>query len=168
MREMEATPRAQRYLLLAWQLSEAGWKRECKDVAAWLASNPDSWNESQRERMSAAIATPLRSTERPIVILHCYADVPSGTQWDTVFEVARPEHHEPTRAVARFSVVYHRAVEYTLVQGWHQVAVLDFPDGCPGRIEALPLDLQDPKAGLVGLCRSEDFPEIRRQLMQES
>ena len=161
---IDAIPRSQRFLMVAWRLSDAAWKGQCDLVVAWLESCPKELTDAQRDQMRRTIEKPLSDTEHPIVVIHCYADVPTGTQWDTVFDPADPNSHSRTTAISRFGVVCDRAVELTLPHGCHQTVIIDFPDGLPELIQSVPIDVQDPNRSYVCVCKREDFPEIERHL----
>jgi hypothetical protein len=163
MREIEAVPASQRYLMVAWRMSDAAWNDECRLTRECLTSGSTPRNAAECREMLQIIERPLHSTEAPFVIIFCYADVPEGTRWDIVFDPKNPDVHETTVAVSRFAVIYHRFVTRTLSHGWHQPAVLDFPIGFPDLIVNLAVDSDGASCRHVGLCTARDYPEILRE-----
>jgi hypothetical protein len=161
---LENTPSQDRYLTVLWQLSEDGWQDECRQVCKWL----NSWNvwwtapKAARRDMLELICRPLTATELPLVIHRCYADIPEGITWDLAFDLNDVARLNDTRALLRFGVIFHRTVNRSLAHGWHQLAVIDFPDGIPDLISELPVDADEHTCGCVGLCNVIDFEAVNR------
>ncbi len=150
--------------MVAWRLSNTGWNRQRDSVLKWLATDPDSVNAEQQQQMRELIEKPIGESACPLVVIHCYADVPPDTRWDTAFDPSDLSRVESTTAISRFGVVLDKMVESTLTQGWHQTVIIDFPNGCPALIQSLPVDVQDPRHRFVGICSKDDFPEIQHTL----
>ena len=112
--------------------------------------------------MQNVISAPLPIGATPIAIIHCYADVPVGTQYDVAFDPSDPKICEATYAEVLFAVVMGRIVELGLSHGWHQTAVLRFSKGMPKLFNQLPMDHLSSR--YLGLCSQADFPEIRLSL----
>jgi hypothetical protein len=163
MRTIEDTPHDQRYLMVTHRLSNGAWERVCNAVRQWLASHPDTISETQSAQMLATIATPLPTAYHAFLIIHCYADVPAHSQWNTVFDPSSTEQQD-TNATLHFGVFWRRAVLSTLEHGHHQIAVLEFPDGLPDLLASLPTDPDNEVSQYIGLCKSNDLLAIRRQI----
>ncbi|WP_372725642.1 hypothetical protein [Novipirellula sp.] len=114
--------------------------------------------------MSDLISVPLRPTMLPLVVLHAYADVESGTHWNCVFDPRHPASHEPTNAILAYCVIWHRIVAQSLSDGHHQIAVVDFPDGTPEMIAGLDEDAQREDVGYIGLCDHTSIDSITTHL----
>lgn len=162
MRTIANTPAAQRFLMVAWRLSANAWQRECESVINWLSTEPESVGRVERAEMVSIIQRPLAPTEHPVIAMHCYADVPAGTTWDVVFNPNEIADHESTTAVSRFGLIDHRIVSPSLSDGWHQVAVIDFPKGLPRLIQDLPVDPDTEWRNYICLCANHDFEEIKK------
>lgn len=165
MRSINDTPVANRFLMVSHRLSVQAWRAECDAVTKWLDDESNTITEAERDEMLAMIQQPLRDTEHPFVIIHCYADIPEHTTWDIVFDRRAPGYHERTIATLRFGIIWQRLVSRSLADGWHQVAVIDFPDGMPQLIESLPIDPKSEQTEYTCLCTGADFPEIQRQIV---
>jgi len=94
---------------------------------------------------------------------YCHADVVKGRVYDLVFDMDQPERFEFTRAVVQYNVIWGKVVSAGLVDGWHQAAFFDFPDGTPSLIESLPVDDFEAHP-LVGVCDSVNWPDIALEL----
>lgn len=163
MRFISDTPVTSRFLLLAHRLSPIACRNECNSVTEWLAIAPDTITERERE-MLTIIQQPLQPTEHPLVAVYCYAHIPEGTKWDIAFNSKDTTAYEYTAAFLRFGIIWQRIVSRSLSDGWHQVAVIDFPNGIPHLIEALPVDPEVENYNYKCLCSSADFPEIQRHM----
>ena len=164
MRSIYDTPVADRFLMVSHRLSAHAWRSECDAVTNWLKSKPGTITDTERDEMLETIQRPLRETEHPFVIIHCYADIPENTTWNVAFDRRDTHRHEPTIAILRFGVILHRAVCRSLSDGWHQAAVIDFPGGIPELIKSLPIDPETEQTDYNCLCDAADFPKIRRHL----
>ena len=165
MLAIKDTPPSHRFLMVAARISKCRWREECESVRSWLATKPTTVSSVTAERMLQTIDAPLPSDATPLVIIHCYADIPTGTKYDLAFEPHNPDNNESTQAEVLFGVVMGRVVETTLSHGWHQTAVLRFPSGLPQLFEKLSVDEMAPR--YLGLCAQADFPSIRPTLHQE-
>jgi hypothetical protein len=114
--------------------------------------------------MLALIAKPLPATHHAFVVIHCYADIPAHTLWDTAFDPSLTDCNETTNATFHFGVFWRRVVRPKLEHGHHQLAVIAFPDGLPLLLASLPVDPVNQVTDYIGLCASEDLLAIRRQL----
>ncbi len=150
--------------MVAWRLSRAAWERECESVREWLASSPAKISKAESDEMLSKIAEPLKPTDYPFVIIHCYADIPAKTRWDTVFSPNDINRIETTNATFQFGIFLSRYVVKSLDHGHHQIALLAFPDRLPALLETLPVDQAGEFTGYVGLCASDDLAEIRHAL----
>ncbi len=114
--------------------------------------------------MLRTIQQPLTSTEIPLVITYCYADISSGSCWDTAFDSRSPKQPVPTNAVCKFGVVHRSWVTEVLPCGLHLSAVIAFPEGAPEIMESLPFDSLAPDDRFIGLCQRGDQPAIADHL----
>lgn len=160
MRTVERTPQHQRFLMVGRRVSETAWRTETQAVRQWLDSSECDLPDEQREKMLTFIDLPLPLTSVPLVVLHAYADVGSQTIWNLAFDPRRPQDVEPTVAILRFCVLWHRAVTDSLSHGHHQIAVVDFPDGVPSLVSSLHEDRQRPDVCYIGLCDAADHESI--------
>lgn len=148
--------------MVAARLSESRWRDECHSVRSWLGAKPPAISPEIADQMLETINTPLIPDAAPMAIIHCYADVPVGTEYDVAFDPKNPANNESTHAEVLFGVVMGRAVETTLSHGWHQTAVLRFSTGMPQLFNQLPVD--HVSSQYLCLCSQTDFPEITRSL----
>lgn len=169
MRSIANTPAAQRFLMVAWRLSERAWRSECESLLNnWLSNNLEGVKRSDRDEMQSIIQRPLASTEHPFVVIHCYADVPTDTTWNVVFDPRNLADHDSTTVILKFGVVLQRQVSRSLAHGWHQTAIIDFPKGLPNLIHELPVDPDTQSGDYACLCAEDDFDEISRMLGSDS
>ena len=159
MRKVEDTPAHQQFLMLVSNVSEERWLEERQQVLTWARENSDKLKEEQLELLKI-IEKPLPETYHPVVIIHCYADVPQETAYDLVFNLSDKTQVETTFAVLKFGVTFSRYCDPSLAHGWHQLAMLDFPNGIPELISELPYD--DPSSGEpIGLCSKNNYDSIK-------
>lgn len=151
-----------RYLMIAARWTENCWEEECKSIRSFLRTNPSSVSKVAENQMLQTINSPLPEGAVPLVVIHCYADVPSGTEYDLAFDPTNPDDHESTSSTLEFGVVMSRVVEKDLSQGWHQTAVMRFPNGMPKLFDKLPVD--SIGTSYLGLCASSDFGHIKSSL----
>ncbi|MCA9178179.1 MAG: hypothetical protein KDB14_27130 [Planctomycetales bacterium] len=177
MLDIKDLPACERYLVIAARRSEAGWEQERAAVRKWLETSrtslagdsceaqptsPATLSLKDVDAMLRTINSSLPPDACPVVALHCYADVPAGTQYDVLFDHGNPDTNESTRAEVLFGVAYDRVVNTTLSHGHHQTAVLRFQDGLPTLLGRLPWDATSSD-GLC-LCAAADFAYIRGRL----
>ncbi len=124
-------PPSTRYLMVASKISDNRWNNECDEVRTFLTSDPSNIEASAVEQMLRIINSPLPNNSVPLVVIHCYADVPAGTRYDLAFDSTDPDCTVSTCCTLEFGVVMSRIVETSLSHGWHQTAVLRFPNGLP-------------------------------------
>lgn len=164
MRTIDDAPRDQRFLMLTSRLSRTAWEEECRVVRKWLADPPDTISEAESAEMLAKIDGPLPASSHPFAVIHCYADLPAGTRWNTAFDPSIGGQHETTDVVLQFGIFWRRLVLPSLEDGHHQIAVIEFSDGLPQLLASLPVDPEGEVIDYIGLCASDDFPGIRRGL----
>ncbi|MEZ6058039.1 MAG: hypothetical protein R3C01_15170 [Planctomycetaceae bacterium] len=146
--------------MVASRVSASRWEDECASVRLWLGTRPASISTDIAEQMLKTIDAPLPKGATPVVIVHCYADVPAGTEYHVAFDPEDPNTNEFTHAEVLFGVVMGRFVDMTLSHGWHQTAVLYFPAGMPKLFNQLSVDQISSR--YLCLCSQSDFHEIKR------
>lgn len=148
--------------MVASRVSDSRWHDECESVRSWLGTKPPSITTDVAEHMLKKIHAPLPRGAVPVVVIHCYADIPAGTQYNVAFDPRDTDTNESTHAELLFGVVMGRSVEVTLSHGWHQTAVLHFSAGLPKLFNQLAVDHVSSR--YLCLCSHADFPEIKRAL----
>jgi len=154
------TPNSEQRLQLGWRLSQPQWAAEVASVLDWLASGSGNLTDSERDAMRQCISEQLPATALPIVILYAYADIPSGTTWDRALRIGDSTSVERTTASLLYGVFWRRLVTNILSAGHTQIAVLDFPDGCPSSIAMLPVDNDECPTWSVVLCDSSTLGDF--------
>lgn len=143
MRSIADTPAHERYLMVAERISPGAWEEVCQQVRNYLASatvrEKKKISGAEIAEMFRLIDTPLPPTSHPFVVLFAYADIPKGTEWNVVFDPLNPSQAEATNAVFHFSVILQRIACPAMDHNFHQLAVIDFPNGVPDLLASLPL-----------------------------
>jgi hypothetical protein len=120
--------------------------------------------KNERIEWQGLLNVPLPEDAIPFVIIHCYADVPGGTEYDLVFDPIDDFRSESTSASVMFGIIWERLPVRVLSHGWHQVALLRFPEGLPSLCHRLPTD--EPTLDYLCLCSRLHFPEIRKSIIK--
>ena len=140
--------------MVSRQFTQQQWRREYEAVYAWCESNPAEDKLSRLDLLTPS----LDDQAAALSIIHCYADVPAGTEYGLAFDPTDPNQPENTVAFVEYGVVLSRLVQPSLGHGWHQTAVIRFPEGKPKLFDRLTSPRSGP--GYVGLCMPEDYVEI--------
>lgn len=149
--------------MVAERLSLKTWSELCESVREQVDSTDTEVDDKSLVAETLRLLNePLPPTSFPFVILFSYADIPAGTTWDTAFDPLNASCFEPTQAVFRFGVFWQRIAQPKLEHGHHQVAVIEFPNGLPPLLDAIPVDASPHTYDYIGLCNFNDLPSVRR------
>lgn len=164
MLPIDKVPQHHRCLNLISRFSELNWNQERDSAIRWTRLNAGKFSEAQVAEILELIDRPLSVDEYPLTVIYAYADIPQGFEWDLAFNDENLEEVESTQAIFQFSVILKSLVVNELSHGWHQTAVIRFPQGLPSLIQQLPE--YDPKSGsatrIVNLSQQQDYSEIKR------
>jgi hypothetical protein len=129
----------------------------------------------------------VSATSRICFVSYSYADLPLPKEFDTLFRFNRDEtivrreeeidiifqpYHLSTATFARIRIVavtqQFAEVWQEVPDGWKTVCVIDFPDGAPALIDALPtVDAWGVSREVVALCSRETLEAIQQDLSIE-
>lgn len=166
MRAEVDVPVEQRYLQLYTRVSPCRFERE-RDVAVdWCSEHQARLSDADKQALKDLGTLDLSSSHgryQAFIQVHCYADIPPGRIYDTVFELTNPDSCCSTIARLHTAIFWRRLPVNRLEHAHHHLVVFEFPNGVPYLMECLPVDLFDGGATStkLGLCDEMTLQAMR-------
>jgi hypothetical protein len=163
MLEESQCPPEHRYVMIIGRYSPAATAKALAAVRAYYDRERHRFDTSAASTTEAFLGFAESFEGVVLQTCYCHADVAPGRVYDMALDLQRPDRFELTRAVAQYNVIWGQVASAGLVDGWHQAAYFEFPDGVPELVASLPVD-DFGSEPLLGVCDSDNWELIAQEL----